>query len=152
MIVEVEIGPHFLTFYCDDRSDMLQQTMKYYKRFCNEFPELAPYQPNNFAHEAKDPNMFHPYGNPIELKYTCPAHFHIKTIKKPTASLISTILKSMTKAGFKVDRTLSQKRLEDYKLDKYKNLKYLKRGKMDYNEYIATLKIGEWRNGQQILL
>ncbi len=65
-ISEIELGPHFITVWL--RTSPVQLAEKMYYDFCTAYPDLADIQQDRFGHEPNDPNVYHPYGEPNEVR------------------------------------------------------------------------------------
>ena len=114
LIEEIEIGPHFLTFYSKDRSGLIQGLPELYRKFMRapDFEALKSVQQQGFAHVTNDPNVYHPYGDPKDFREAF-SHFHIRTIEQPSEQLIEALRAFIAKNNvtFKDDLLIS--RLED---------------------------------------
>ena len=122
-IVEIEIGPHFLTFYGGPRTEFLQFSRSLRPLFDEIRPELAKIQQKDFAHQPKDPRVYHPYGHPIE--YERPGrilkerstHFHIRYGYRPVMDDITQAIELINsldgqnkfKNGFRITNLEDQK-------------------------------------------
>lgn len=96
-IKEIEVGPHFLTIYGEERVDLFELAKRFKTRFEELRPELADIQQKDLAHERYDPRVYHPYGHPTAIpKQNRPlhdthVHFHIRYAYRPTENDIEQV-------------------------------------------------------------
>ena len=102
-IAEIEVGPHFLTFYGSERKELLQFAREYESEFKKLRPELKDIQQKDLAHEPYDPRVYHPYGHPTPFpKGNRPIHdpsnhFHIRYGYRPTQADIEQVMEDMNR-------------------------------------------------------
>ena len=112
-ITEIELGPHFITVWL--RTSPVQLAEKMYYDFCAKHPDLASIQQDRFGHEPNDPNVYHPYGEPNEVRPEGPwKHFHVRYGYKPLADEVTDLVKLLNKHANTSDTRLV--RLEDRKV------------------------------------
>ena len=95
-ISEIELGPHFITVWL--KTSPVQLAEKMYYDFCAEHPDLALIQQDRFGHEPNDPNVYHPYGEPNEVRPEGPwKHFHVRYGYEPGAGDIMSLTRLLNK-------------------------------------------------------
>jgi len=143
---EIEFGPHFITFYVQNKQVLTESRKAMFEDFCKQFPEYAAYQTNVFMHIPQDPNMYHPFGtaNFFRKHYQ---HFHINLGHAPTMDNFERI-KSVLSKYMEFPENLIVSKLEDNRLPKFKDLQYPELTG-DYKAYIAMLRTGAWINGDK---
>lgn len=132
MFKEIEVGPHFVTFYTSELDKMLEVAKEYHPIFCEKYPGLADYQQPDFKHEENDPKVYHRFGEPNAVRPYF-RHFHIRTLVEPSEKLIDNIL---------TDLNIDKKDVIISKyMDYYPGETYPSRGFMEgYLDYIERLK------------
>ena len=136
LFMEVEIGPHFLTFYTKQLNEMLRDGVELYKLLPKELQRINP---QGLLHVNNDPNMYHPFGEPNNWRPWF-RHFHIRYGRNPTEQDIEDI----KDIGFlKFNDPLIISNLSDQRLPEFEAIEYPDVEK-DYNEYIKKLRSGEW--------
>lgn len=144
-IDELEIGPHFITFYSKKLPELLEAAKECRKLFDQKYPKLAKYQQENFEHEPNDPNVYHPFADPGRTKKSF-RHFHVRYGYRPSDDEIKEIMDLFSKYLEYTD-IFKITNLEDDKEEKYKNLEYPKIPRRGYLKWIDQLRTGEWRKG-----
>lgn len=141
---QLEIGPHFLTFYIDNKSASRQARKECYDKFCEQLPELGALQPKAFSHEANDPNIFHPFAVPAKT-HTPYHHFHIKFGPKKVTMAHFKMVKPILEDFITFPDDLKVIKLEDNKEEGKEDLRYpeIPEG-WDYEKYISELRQGDW--------
>lgn len=138
---EIEIGPHFLTFYTKDYQKMLEDGEILYTQL-NAYLQII--NPKSLVHQDNDPNIYHPFGEPNNFRPYY-RHFHIRYGRKPTIKDIRMVLRlnllNMAD-GYKISN------LEDNKDSKFQKLEYPVVDEENYLEYLQMLRKGDWINGK----
>lgn len=139
-IVEIEMGPHFLTLYGDDRKWTIGIAREVYNKYIRKYPQNADIQQKNFTHEANDPNVYHPYGQPNELGREHYTHFHIRFDREPTEDDVDEIIDFLDNIGIPMKSPVLITRLED--LNPLHAEYPQRRDGEDYLSYIERLRKG----------
>lgn len=139
---EVEIGPHFVTFYTRMRSELIAWLPGLYHKFLRDynFARLWEIQQEGFVHVADDPKVYHPYGDPQEFREAY-SHFHIRTATEPSEGLVSELIAFTEKHGAAYPDVVPIFKLEDKKIPGKRNKVYPpRRIQEDYFNYIERIK------------
>ena len=115
-ISEIELGPHFITVWL--KTSPVQLAEKMYHDFCAQHPDLASIQQDRFGHEPNDPNVYHPYGEPNEVRPEGPfKHFHIRYGYLPVTGDIMSLRRLLNKHACTYDADITF--LEDRKVREF---------------------------------
>lgn len=135
---EIEIGPHFITFYTKQLPEMRDFCKLAWVLFKEDYPELVSINHPDFEHWENDPLVYHRFGEPNHWREAY-RHFHINTDSKPSEAFVAEITDWLIGLGAKFDKIVKITNNEDFKLDQDD---YYPPRKMDegYLAYIARLK------------
>lgn len=141
-ILEIELGPHFVTFYSAERVKLWEFAPIAYKAFMSniEFKDLWDIQQLDFKHVDNDPKVYHPYGEPngFRAHYT---HFHIRTDKKPSIKLAEQFKDFLATLGAKFPENVPITFIEQFRTPDKLDYKYPTRRKGEsYLDYIERIK------------
>lgn len=142
LIEEIEVGPHFLTFYSRDRTGLVTDLPAIYRAFMKkpDFESLKDYQQEGFIHVTNDPKVYHPYGDPIDFRGPI-SHFHIRTVEEPTNELIAALIAFTELYGASYVKPVPITYLGSRRTTETLNLKYPERGTdEDYFKYIERIR------------
>lgn len=104
-IEEIELGPHFITFYTKDLKGIRSLCQDIYTHVIEKYPLLAPFNPNKFEHVDNDPRIYHRFGEPNNWRDAY-RHFHINTCREPDVSTLPYIIEIMKNQGCTFDKVI----------------------------------------------
>lgn len=138
----VEVGPHFLTFYCQDLKQMNRYLPSLWKVFVKEYPDMLDINHENFIHWAGDPAVYHRFGQPNHFREDY-RHFHINTESRPSTEMVTDFIAFIARNGGTFDEIIKVTIYENYKLEEHKNDTYPERQSgEEYLDYLDRLKNG----------
>jgi len=134
---EVEIGPHFITFYTKNKK-VTRFCEGIWLAFSKKYPGYASINNEKFVHIEEDPKVYHRFGEPDNFRDAW-SHFHIKTETRPDLKWVAEVIGFMKNRGASFDDIVKITDHESFKLNPNDTYPPRKLNE-SYTDYIKRLK------------